>query len=93
MNPVMTAVEAAGGPTAVANLLGVSVQAVCFWRDGKRRLPVEYCSPIERAGGFAVRRWDLRPEDWHLIWPELIGSEGAPAVPVAAATAEATDAS
>lgn len=22
--------------------------------------------------------WDLRPDDWHLIWPELIGVEGAP---------------
>ena len=27
-----------------------------------------------------VAEWDLRPDDWHLIWPELIGSEGAPAV-------------
>lgn len=24
--------------------------------------------------------WDLRPDDWHLIWPELIGSTGAPEV-------------
>lgn len=22
--------------------------------------------------------WDLRPDDWHRIWPELIGAEGAP---------------
>jgi hypothetical protein len=21
---------------------------------------------------------DLRPDDWHRIWPELIGAEGAP---------------
>ncbi|MDB5975187.1 MAG: hypothetical protein JWR07_1947 [Nevskia sp.] len=26
-------------------------------------------------------RWDLRPNDWYLIWPELIGVEGAPSVP------------
>lgn len=30
-----------------------------------------------------VRRWDLRPDDWHRIWPELIGAEGAPGVPEA----------
>lgn len=33
------------------------------------------------------RLWDLRPDDWHRIWPELIGTEGAP--PVAAETGEA----
>lgn len=21
---------------------------------------------------------DLRPDDWHLIWPELVGAEGSP---------------
>ena len=36
---------------------------------------------LERATAGAVRRWDLRPTDWHRIWPELIGTEGAPAVP------------
>lgn len=37
---------------------------------------------IERATGRRVARWNLRPSDWHLIWPELIGAEGAPPVPV-----------
>lgn len=40
---------------------------------------------IERESRGAVRRWDLRPSDWHLIWPELIGAEGAPQVPAVAA--------
>lgn len=31
--------------------------------------------PVEYA------RWHLRPNDWHLIWPELIGTPGAPTVP------------
>ena len=22
--------------------------------------------------------WDLRPDDWHRIWPELIDTDGAP---------------
>lgn len=25
-----------------------------------------------------VAEWELRPTDWHVIWPELIGAEGAP---------------
>jgi DNA-binding transcriptional regulator YdaS (Cro superfamily) len=36
---------------------------------------------IERATRLAVRRWDLRPDDWHRIWPELIGADGAPEIP------------
>jgi|GEM_PF-2316698 len=43
------------------------------------------CAPalataIELDTERAVRRWELRPEDWHLIWPELIGAAGAPTV-------------
>lgn len=25
--------------------------------------------------------WDLRPNDWHIVWPELVGTEGAPPAP------------
>lgn len=45
------------------------------------RCPAERCADLERACGQEVRRWDLRPNDWHRIWPELIGAEGAPPVP------------
>lgn len=31
-----------------------------------------------------VKRWDLIPTKWWWIWPELIGVEGAPPIPVAA---------
>lgn len=53
------------------------------WQHGYAgRLPsASSCVAIERATAGAVRRWDLRPTDWHQIWPELIGVEGAPAVP------------
>jgi DNA-binding transcriptional regulator YdaS (Cro superfamily) len=36
-----------------------------------------------------VRRWELRPTDWHLIWPELIGAAGAPNVLTESPGAEA----
>lgn len=39
------------------------------------------CVEIERDSDLELRRWDLRPNDWHLIWPELIGHPEAPAVP------------
>jgi DNA-binding transcriptional regulator YdaS (Cro superfamily) len=47
---------------------------------GVRPVPVQRCSCIEKATGFVVRRWDLRPKDWWVIWPELIGTDGAPPV-------------
>lgn len=54
------------------------------WRHGYagRRPSPEYATALEMATDGLVRRWDTRPEDWHRIWPELIGKEGAP--PVAA---------
>ena len=35
---------------------------------------------IAAGTGGLVREWELRPDDWHLIWPELIGAVGAPIV-------------
>lgn len=75
MNAIERAINIAGNATRLANLLGVSVQAVCFWRDGRRGIPVEKCTAIERATGGAVSRRDLRPDDWHEIWPELAEQE------------------
>ena len=44
------------------------------------------CVAIERATSGAVTRRDLRPDDWHLIWPELVTAE------FPAPVAEASDA-
>lgn len=84
MTPIQIAIAEAGGPAVVANLLAASVQAVCFWRDGKRSFPVEHCAKLEAAQTKVTRR-DLRPRDWHLIWPELVGTAGSPPVPTDAA--------
>jgi len=45
------------------------------------------CAQIELQTSRAVRRWDLRPQDWHRIWTELVGHPDAPAVPCAATEA------
>lgn len=59
------------------------------WRHGYagRRPSPEYATAIEQATVGRVMRWDLRPEDWHRIWPELIGAMGAPDVPAEAKAA------
>lgn len=80
MKSIQQVIECAGGVTSCARRLGVSVQAVCFWRDGKRRLPIEMGARLEEISGLSVRRWDLWPTTWNLIWPELIGTPGAPNV-------------
>jgi hypothetical protein len=38
-----------------------------------------------------VKCWDLRPTDWHRIWPDLVGSKGAPKVTAEEATARSAD--
>lgn len=74
-------IDMLGGTGAVARRLRVAPASVSEWRakgipQGRR---VELGADIERAVG--VPRWSQRPADWHRIWPELIGAEGAPPVP------------
>ena len=65
----------------VAGLASVAPAFLSQMASGLRPVPAERAVDIERACAFEVRRWDLRPHDWHRIWPELIGAEGAPAAP------------
>jgi DNA-binding transcriptional regulator YdaS (Cro superfamily) len=64
----------------VAQRCGLTPAFLSQIARGIRPAPAERCAAIERATGGAVRRWDLRPDDWHLIWPELVGVHGAPKV-------------
>ena len=72
-----------GRTQRIALALSVSGSLVTQWASGVKGVSAERCVPIEGATAGAVRRWDLRPTDWHRIWPELIDTEGAPAVPAA----------
>lgn len=49
------------------------------WQHGyaKRKPGPAYCWAIETATGGAVTRRDLRPNDWHRIWPELAAGASA----------------
>ncbi|MEJ2800607.1 helix-turn-helix domain-containing protein [Comamonadaceae bacterium PP-2] len=65
MTSIHDAIQGAGGPAKVARALGVTVQAVCFWRDGLRSLPAEHCPTLERLNDGRVRCEELRPDvDW-----------------------------
>jgi len=80
---VAKACAVVGGQSALARLINASPAQVWQWVRGIRPVPSEYGAPIETATDRAVMRWDLRPDDWHLIWPELKRAKGAPPVPTA----------
>ncbi|WP_284412571.1 helix-turn-helix domain-containing protein [Acidovorax sp. SUPP2539] len=76
---VFLACETLGSQAALAKAIEVAPALVHQWRSGSRPVPVQHCLSIERATGAAVSRRDLRPDDWHLIWPELApGAEQSP---------------
>jgi DNA-binding transcriptional regulator YdaS (Cro superfamily) len=73
-----------GAGIALARAMGVNPVMVSQWANGAKQVPLERCVDMERATNGAVGRRDLRPNDWQRFWPELIGTEGAPELPVAA---------
>ena len=76
------AIQVAGSASELARRLGVTTQAVCFWRDGKRKIPESLGARIWVATDGKVTRQRLWPNDWWIIWPELVekpvASEAAP---------------
>lgn len=68
MNPIQSAITLCGNASVLANLLGVTPQAVFFWRDKKRRIPAEKCPSIERITAGMIRCEELRPDvEWGYI--------------------------
>lgn len=68
--PIQKAVDLMGGPSKAAAALGVSIQAVCFWRDGEREVRPEICSAIEEKIERQVTCEELRPdlaEHWEYL--------------------------
>lgn len=59
----------------LAKAIGVKhTDQVRQWRHGyaNRKPSAKLCVRIEQATAGAVTRQELRPDDWHEIWPELI---------------------
>lgn len=76
----MTATDRA----ALAEKVGVNEQYLYQCLTGRKAMNPAEAVRVEAESGRAVMRWDLRPADWHRIWPELIGADGAPSVPESA---------
>lgn len=64
--PILRAIRAAGGPSALARRIGATRQHVYQWQTGSRPIPIMRCIAIERETG--VPREHLRPDiDWHAL--------------------------
>jgi DNA-binding transcriptional regulator YdaS (Cro superfamily) len=70
--PVETAIKIVGGGAKLAKLVGVKPPTVSQWLKYTRPVPPIRCLAIESATGGIVSRSDLRPDDWHKIWPEFV---------------------
>lgn len=66
-----------GTQTRLALQIGAHNSDLSDWINGKRPVPIHRCAAIEEATERAVSRRDLRPDDWHLIWPELAAPKPA----------------
>ena len=73
----------APSPAEVAAGIGLHTDgAVRQWTKDPNRKPAPDLAPaVEAYTQGKVRRWDMYSELWWKIWPELIGTEGAPELP------------
>lgn len=78
---VAIACEECESQANLARAIGLSPAMVNQMMRGDRNLPMEHGAAIEVASNGRVKRWDFFPDDWDRIWPELIGTPGAPEVP------------
>lgn len=60
-----------GGAKHLADKLGVSKSFLSQMASGASSISPKRCVEIELATYGKVSRKDLRPSDWHKIWPEL----------------------
>ena len=77
-----------GRMAKVAGRAGLAPAYLSQIANGRRPIPAQHAAALERECEFHVRRWAMFPDSWHRIWPELVGTEGAPPIP----TDEARDA-
>lgn len=76
-----------GRNARLAALTGIAPGYLSQMADGKRPIPYTAWQQIAAGTGQQVQPWDLWPDEWHVIWPQLIGTKGAPKVKLAKAVA------
>lgn len=68
---LVKASEIVGSQAKLAAELGIKPPTLSQMISGDRPVPINKCVAIEFLTNRQVTRKDLRPNDWHLIWPEL----------------------
>jgi len=76
-HPIDKACRLLGGRRTMADRLCVTQSAIGNWKV--RGVPIVTAVAIELATAGAVTRRDLRPDDAHLIWPDLADADTHPA--------------
>ena len=77
MKPIQIAIQHMGNASRLAEALGVTTQAICFWRDDERKIPADRCIQIEAATNGLVRCEDLRPDvRWDVLRQPVAAGEG-----------------
>jgi DNA-binding transcriptional regulator YdaS (Cro superfamily) len=66
----------------IMNSAGTSLRYVRNCASANRPIGPAIAAAIELESRGEVMRWDLRPDDWHLIWPELKENKNAPEIQV-----------
>ena len=69
MSPYEKLINHFGSLAAVARELNMKAPSVFSWKE--KRIPIIRCIEIENITDKKITRKELRPDDWHLIWPEL----------------------
>lgn len=61
-----------GGVRSLADTIGISSSFLSQMASGRCKISPARCVLIESATNGIVSRKELRPDDWMLIWPELL---------------------
>ncbi|MBC8730016.1 transcriptional regulator [Paraburkholderia sp. UCT2] len=76
-----------GTAKRLAESLGISQSYLSQMAAGQSPISQERCFVIEQVTSGMVMRWDLKPSNWHKLWPELAGAPGSPPIPLTAGEA------
>jgi len=63
-----------GNAAKLAKDIGAHAPDVSAWASGNRPVPHKYGAAIEKYTEGKVTRKELFPNDWQVIWPELLPS-------------------
>lgn len=70
--------EKRGRNAQLAARTGIAPGYLSQMADGKRPIPHAVWQEIADETEQKVQPWDLWPDEWHRIWPSLVGRKGAP---------------